>query len=801
MASSTLHFNSLLLLLVLPHLPTVFTIKNSDTQIELNLSLPTGHSWNSLSNEFAFGLRNVQLGEQRKVSLLAIWFTKDVNQTIVWFSRDAAGSTVNLNNKGVAVYDQQGDQIWRRPNPESNETSYATMQDNGNFVLHDKDGNHLWESFQEPTDTILPGQKLNLTKVAELRARKSETDFSEGDFGFHCQDGGNLLLYYIPERVDYWDGRTLNSNADMQLFFNESGEISIRNQSYKMIITKGDPDSQEYRNYMARIDSDGGFRLYQRSRSCDTRFQWEEQETFPPGYDICFTFLTSVGGVFCGLNSYCEVMDKKPQCSCVDGYSFVDRKSCRPNFPLPSCQEDGWEKKKQHVQINEYINIDWPLSDYDYQMNNTTDKDYCRQQCLDDCFCAVAIYTDGRCWRKRFPLSNGRKGQSVNRIALVKVPTPEALANLKMKTTTKTETNKDQSTLVLVISILLGSSVFFNILLLAGSFVAFSILYHRKLVNLQQVSSLSAATVRRFTYKELEEATRGFQQTLGRGAFGTVYKGVLASDTTRYVAVKKLDKVVQEGEKEFKTEVSVIGQTHHRNLVRLLGYCDEGEHRLLVYEYMSNGSLASFLFGISRPHWNQRVQIALGIAKGLTYLHEECSTQIIHCDIKPQNILLDELFTSRISDFGLAKLLLTEQTRTARTNIRGTIGYFAPEWFRKSSITTKVDVYSFGVMLLEIICCKSSAAFSTGNEEGDLIEWDLIDWAYDCYSKRKLAQLVDNDEEAKNDEKRLEKFVMVAIWCIQEDPSLRPSMKKVTQMLEGVTEVSVPPRPSLFNSS
>ncbi|KAL5762812.1 hypothetical protein ACOSP7_019076 [Xanthoceras sorbifolium] len=172
------------------------------------------------------------------------------------------------------------------------------------------------------------------------------------------------------------------------------------------------------------------------------------------------------------------------------------------------------------------------------------------------------------------------------------------------------------------------------------------------------------------------------------------------------------------------------------------------------------------------------------------YLHEECSTQIIHCDIKPQNILLDEYLTARISDFGLAKLLLADQTRAARTGRRGTIGYFAPEWFRKASISVKVDVYSFGVMLLEIICCKSSVAFAMGNQEEA-----LMDWAYDCYKKRKLDQLTENDEEASNDMKGVERLVMVALWCIQEDASLRPSMKKVIQMLEGVTEVSVPPYP------
>ena len=137
---------------------------------------------------------------------------------------------------------------------------------------------------------------------------------------------------------------------------------------------------------------------------------------------------------------------------------------------------------------------------------------------------------------------------------------------------------------MLVISILLGSSVFFNIFLLIAFFGAFFFFYHRKLLNLHQLSSISAASVRSYTYRELEEATGGFKQVLGKGAFGTVYKGVLGSDTRRFVAVKKLDKVIQEGEKEFKTEVSVIGQTHHRNLVRLLGFCDEGENRLQVYE-------------------------------------------------------------------------------------------------------------------------------------------------------------------------------------------------------------------------
>lgn len=190
------------------------------------------------------------------------------------------------------------------------------------------------------------------------------------------------------------------------------------------------------------------------------------------------------------------------------------------------------------------------------------------------------------------------------------------------------------------------------------------------------------------------------------------------------------------------------------------------------------------------------MQIALGSARGLSYLHEECRSRIIHCDIKPQNILLDETWTARISDFGIAKLLKTDQTRTT-TRIRGTKGYVAPEWFRNMPITVKVDVYSFGIVLLELICCRKNFEAEV-EDENQMI---LADWACDCYYDRKLDLLVANDEKAMDDMERVEKYVMIAIWCIQGDPSVRPTMKKVVQMMEGTVEVSVPPDPSSFTSS
>ncbi|PRQ35342.1 putative protein kinase RLK-Pelle-SD-2b family [Rosa chinensis] len=378
-----------------------------------------------------------------------------------------------------------------------------------------------------------------------------------------------------------------------------------------------------------------------------------------------------------------------------------------------------------------------------------------------------------------------------------------------------------------------------------------------------------------FTFMELKEATNGFEEELGRGAFATVFKGVLASDNGKFIAVKRLNTVVKENDLEFKAEVSAIGGTNHRNLVQLLGFCNEGQHQLLVYEYMSNGSLATFLsvmpgsLGLpvtrdpDRPTRNavrsrsksvtpaiplsQRINSAqsavLGFthrndprslesiealdrrfqtteamraayctvatectvkssriktgdqdfvrtAGGLLYLHEECSSQIIHCDIKPQNILLDYSFTARIADFGVAKLLKSDQTRTT-TRIRGTKGYVAPEWFKSLPVTVKVDVYSYGMVLLEIVCCRKNYEPEAPAED----QMILADWAYDCYKKKKvhlLWQNVGDDQEMDGIEK-LEKYLMIAFWCIQEDPSARPTIKKVTRMLEGTVEVSVPP--------
>ncbi|CAI8595097.1 unnamed protein product [Vicia faba] len=194
----------------------------------------------------------------------------------------------------------------------------------------------------------------------------------------------------------------------------------------------------------------------------------------------------------------------------------------------------------------------------------------------------------------------------------------------------------------------------------------------------------------------------------------------------------------------------------------------------------------------TKPSWKLRLELAIGIARGLVYLHEECITRIIHCDIKPQNILLDDYFNARISDFGLAKLMNMNQSKT-NTGIRGTKGYVALEWFKNMPITAQVDVYSYGVVLLEIISCRRCVQEMEQEDEEKAI---LTDWAYDCYKDGAVDALVEGDNEALDDKEKLEKLVMIAIWWVQEDPVLRPIMRNVIHMLEGTVEVQVPPYPS-----
>ncbi|XP_052179531.1 G-type lectin S-receptor-like serine/threonine-protein kinase RLK1 [Diospyros lotus] len=752
--------------------------------------------WLSPSSDFAFGFRQL---EDPNLFLLSIWYDKIPDHTIVWFANEgvpfSSGSKVELTSgKGLVVTDPNGKEVWE--SGLSNEVASGFLNDTGNFVLVGRDSLSQWESFKHPTDTLLPTQTIG--SDLGLYSRRSVTNFSQGRFQLRFQ-GGNLSLntrdmvsnltydnYYSSDTSDPSNA----SNSGQQVIFPDTGYMYILRGNGNMFnftpSTMNFPASDYY--HRATLDFDGVFVQYAYPRSSSTgNTNWSVVKSVPD--DICSAIHGGLGSGACGFNNICSLGDdNRTICQCPPGFSLMDPDdkygSCRPNF-TQSCEEADVNSAADVYDFSTLENTNWPTSDYEH-LNASTESE-CRNNCLQDCFCAVAILgPSDDCWKKKLPLSNGRNDSSLKSKAFLKYRKVDVPPTIREK--------KDRESIIVVGSVLLGTSFFVNLVLVGAFCLGFFFIYRKK-----KGLPTSETSLRSFTYKELDVATNGFGEELGRGAFGIVYKGVVQMGGSRQVvAVKKLDRVAQQKEKEFKTEVNVIGRTHHKNLVRLLGFCEEGQHRMLVYEFLSNGTLSSFLFGDTKPSWNLRTEIALGIARGLVYLHEECTTQIIHCDIKPQNILLDEYYNARISDFGLAKLLMMNQSKTMATTIRGTKGYVASEWFNNKPITAKVDVYSYGVLLLEIISCQRSVG---DLENGEVEKAILTDWASDCLEQGKLEALVENDREALNDWNKLMRFVMVAIWCIQEDPSSRPSMRKVIQMLEEVIEVNRPPCPATFSST
>ncbi|XP_071696581.1 G-type lectin S-receptor-like serine/threonine-protein kinase At1g34300 isoform X2 [Rutidosis leptorrhynchoides] len=296
----------------------------------------------------------------------------------------------------------------------------------------------------------------------------------------------------------------------------------------------------------------------------------------------------------------------------------------------------------------------------------------------------------------------------------------------------------------------------------------------------------------RFTSQQLRIATENFSILLGRGGFGTVYKGIFSNGTT--VAVKVLngssDKRIEE---QFMAEVSTMGRTHHFNLVRLYGFCFESSLRALVYEFMINGSLDNHLFKANKDAmigFQKLKEIAVGTARGIAYLHEECPQRIVHYDIKPGNILLDSNFCAKVADFGLAKLFNRDNTHITMTGGRGTPGYAAPELWMPLPVSHKCDVYSFGMLLFEIVGRRRNMDVTLGDSQ----KWFPI-WVWDRYEKKQMKVLMIVCGVEEKDEEDAERMVKLALCCVQYRPESRPVMSIVVKMLEGALEVPEPSNP------
>ncbi|XP_004306408.1 PREDICTED: probable receptor-like protein kinase At1g67000-like [Fragaria vesca subsp. vesca] len=302
----------------------------------------------------------------------------------------------------------------------------------------------------------------------------------------------------------------------------------------------------------------------------------------------------------------------------------------------------------------------------------------------------------------------------------------------------------------------------------------------------------------RYTYADIKRITEHFKEKLGQGAYGTVFKGRLSSELL--VAVKILNNSNEKGE-DFINEVGTMGQIHHVNVVRLIGYCADGFIRALVYEFLPNGPLQNFLSSADNENsflgWEKLQDIALGIAKGIEYLHQGCEQQILHFDIKPHNVLLDHDFTPKVSDFGLAKLCSKDQSEVSMTAARGTMGYIAPEVYSRNfgNVSYKADVYSFGTLLLEMVGGRKN--FKVMEDSSSQVYFP--EWIYNLLEQGNDLRIHVGDEGNVGIARKL---AIVGLWCIQWHPIDRPSMKTVVQMLEKEGDnLTMPPNPFASTSS
>ncbi|XP_065880432.1 G-type lectin S-receptor-like serine/threonine-protein kinase LECRK3 [Euphorbia lathyris] len=725
--------------------------------------------WSSDSGHFAFGFY-----PQGRQFSIGIFMPSIQQKTVIW---TANPNDPPLSRNATLILDLQGRLTLRGGEQISiantlSPASSASMLDSGNFVLYDSDSNIIWQTFDVPTDTILPGQRL-------LAGKQLVSTNSDGRFGLRMRTNGNLIMHALnyPFKTDYFywrsrtnagDNVTLNLDTNGQLFLLSTNGVKLKTLNIDSRNISGKA------MYRATVDSDGIFRLYSHNlgKFSNWSIEWQSSNNKCDPTGIC------------GQNSYCSVaVDQNPVCTCLPSFDFIDDR--RKNF---GCQWNSITNgcaggKEWNFSFQEVENVSWETSSQ-YSTLQSATKEACRDDCFRDCDCEAAIYTKQQCSKLKFPLMLGKMQQI------------EQTTFIKTSSRLISSAERNAKTTVLIICIVVSTCALVMMITFGILFYRFRVWNYRKISNSSQGNDelFEDVTLRAFTYEELKNATNNFEDEIGRGGFGTVYRG-LVSNGSRVVAIKRLQKVMAEGEREFRNEMRIIGRTHHKSLVRLLGYCHDETHRLLVYEYMKNGSLADFLFrraGADKADWEGRIEIAIKIARGIVYLHEECETQIIHCDIKPENILMDENEWPKIADFGLSKLLMPDQSMTY-TGVRGTRGYVAPEWHSNAPITVKVDVYSFGIMLLEIICCRRNVEMDV--EDDEVV---LANWVYKCFEGKELYKIT---KEKEVEETEVERIVKVGLWCIQDEPSLRPSMNKVVLMLDGTIDTPQPPASPSFSTA
>ncbi|XP_071693106.1 G-type lectin S-receptor-like serine/threonine-protein kinase At2g19130 [Rutidosis leptorrhynchoides] len=642
-----------------------------------------------------------------------------------------------------------------------NSTISVVILDNGNLVLRDGSDSvePIWQSFDHPTNTWMPGAKFGYNKRTNksqhLTSWKSVNDPGVGLYSTELHPFRTMIMSKWNGTQQYWDTGSWNPLMGNP-FYNYSYQTN-ENESY---FTFSPYDPSTVSRYI--MDVSGQFEIQTWSESIKQwNILWAQPET------KCMVY------ALCGPYGFCR-SSALTLCNCLTG--FQPRSESNWNL---SDFSDGCVRKTgldcgRNIEKQDFLMIKVTSLPLNSSVVTVGGAGECHVTCLNDCSCNAYSFIDHTCSIWNEELLNLSEDDVNGKTIFVKVASkdlPHHRKNGRVK-----------------MGIVVGSTT--GAVFILG--ILFIIIYKRKIGFRTRVEGTLVA----YAYRYLQIATKNFSVKLGGGGFGSVFKGVLRDSSI--VAVKKLESISQ-GEKQFRSEVKTIGSVQHVNLVRLCGFCAQSDDKLLVYDYMPNGSLHSYLFNDNKQDnnilsWQTRFEIARGVARRLVYLHDKCIDCIIHCDIKPENILLDANFCPKIADFGLAKLVGRDFSRVL-TSMRGTRGYLAPEWLTGVAVKAKSDVYSYGMMLFELVHGKRN------------VEQPDEDYSFTFFPSLAanvvmgggdILSLVDSRLNGDACVEEVIKVFKVAYWCIQDEEENRPSMSQVERILDGVLDVNMPPIPQSF---